>query len=68
MNREQQKAAEKEAAKFPDIDVFNFVSRGRLIVLQTSGDYFEKMPKSEQLNVIDYAIKSLEFLKKEISK
>lgn len=57
---------EEEAAKYLDIDLINFVSRGRLIVLQTSGDGFESMSKEERLNVIGYMQLSLAKLKDSI--
>ena len=62
------KEMEKEAEKFEDVDILNFVMRGSLLVLQTSGDTFEKMPKETALERINDMIMCLGRLKESISK
>ncbi len=57
---------EREASRFPDIELVGFVSRGKLIVLQTSPEAFELMTKQEKLNSISYMQKSLEALKEQV--
>lgn len=59
----QQLKREREASIFPDIELVGFVSRGKLIVLQTSPDGFEIMSKDEKLNSISFMQKSLDALK-----
>lgn len=54
LTREQQIEAEKEAAKYPDIDIINCVLRGDLIVLQTSAEHFENMSLREKIQVISH--------------
>lgn len=58
----QKRKLEAEASKFPDIELMGFVSRGNLIVLQTSGDHFEIMSKEEKLKTLDAIAKSIEAL------
>jgi len=64
----QQIKKQAEASKFPDIELLGFVSRGPLIVLQTSQENFEAMNKSEKLEVIGFMEKSLVALKDLVSK
>jgi hypothetical protein len=57
---------EAEASTHPDIDLLNFVSRGKLIVLQTSPDAFEIMTKEEKLNSLHFMELSLNALRVQI--
>lgn len=59
---------EREASTHPDIDLVDFVSRGKLVVLRTSPETFELMTKKEKLDTIDYMEKSLKALKEMIQK
>jgi uncharacterized Rossmann fold enzyme len=68
LTRWQQLKLEREASKFPDIELLGFASRGSLIVLQTHGDNFETMNKVEKLNTIEYMIKSLHALRDQVNK
>lgn len=64
LTRWQQLKLEREASNFPDIELMGFVSRGPLVVLQTSGENFEIMTKQEKLNTLSYMIKSLQELER----
>lgn len=68
LTRWQQLKKEREASRFPDIELIGFVSRGQLIILQTSPDTFELMSKQEKLNSLGYMEKSLTALKELIEK
>lgn len=68
LTRWQQLKKEREASRFPDIELVGFVSRGQLIILQTSPDAFEMMSKHEKLNAISYMEKSLAALKELVEK
>jgi len=59
---------EKDASNHPDIELVGFISRGKLIVLQTSPDSFEVMSKDEKLNSISYMLQSLIALQEIIEK
>lgn len=66
LTRWQQLKKEREASRFPDIELMGFVSRGPLIVLQTHGDNFETMTKEEKLNTLDYIEKSVRALRDQV--
>jgi hypothetical protein len=66
LTRWQQLKLEREASKFPDIELMGFVSRGPLIVLQTHGGNFEVMTREEKLNTLDYIERSVRALRDQI--
>lgn len=57
---------EKEASKHEDIELISFVSRGKLIVLQTSQDKFETLHKHDKLNILKFAKLALSTLEDQI--